>query len=317
MKPAFSVILLTTLIGAGQGLFVAIYCAEVFGWIGSENTAYFVYGSLLSLGLLGAGLVASFFHLGRPERAWRAATMWRTSWLSREVITLTMVIVTIAVYGLIHHLSSLAVNRSIFTTIVGGVGIVLVLALFLCTGMIYACIKFLQEWATPLTLVNFSLLGLSSGFLLSAAWAAWFGFPATIKLLVISLLLLISAAVFKLASIYRNQRIKPKSTIQTAIGIRHNQISQQATGFMGGSFNTRAFFHGQSALVIRNIVKAILLLVFVVPAVLIVIGLFAPDFRILGVAVVVQFAGLLLERWHFFADSQHPQNLYYQTDRPV
>jgi DMSO reductase anchor subunit len=317
MKPAFSVILLTTLIGAGQGLFTAIYCAELFGWIGKENTGYFVYGSLMSLGFLVAGLIASFFHLGRPERAWRAATMWRTSWLSREVITLPLVMVTIAVYAFVHHMTGLAVNLGELTTIVGGIGIVLVLALFLCTGMIYACIKFLQEWATPLTLVNFSLLGLSSGFLLSSVWTAWFGFPAASTLLVISLLLLITAAIFKLASILRNQRIKPKSTIQTAIGIRHNQISQQATGFMGGSFNTRAFFHGKSTLVIRNTVRAMIILVFVVPAGLIVIGLFVPDFRILGVAFVVQYTGLLLERWHFFADSRHPQNLYYQTDQPV
>ena len=242
--------------------------------------------------------------------------MWRTSWLSREVIALPVVMVTVSLYGLLHNMTGPADNLNMLSTITGGVGITLVLVLFLCTGMIYACIKFLQEWATPLTLINFTLLGLSSGFLLSSVWAAWFKFPATSTLLVISLLLLLSSAVFKLASIWRNKRIKPKSSIQTAIGIRHNKINQQAVGFMGGSFNTRAFFHGKSALVIRNVVKATITLVFIVPSILILVALFIPDYRLLGIAFIVHYAGLLLERWHFFADSRHPQNLYYQTDQP-
>ena len=79
MKPAWSVILLTTLIGAGQGLFLAAFA---FG--GAQEMI------LVAVLLTGMGLVASFFHLGRPERAWRAAAMWRTSWLSREVIVLPL-----------------------------------------------------------------------------------------------------------------------------------------------------------------------------------------------------------------------------------
>src|SRR5204862_91592 len=91
MHPAFSVIFLTTLIGAGQGLFLALYGVEVSSTLQHwplPNEAFFVAGSVLALALTGIGLVASFFHLGRPERAWRAVTMWRTSWLSREVIVL-------------------------------------------------------------------------------------------------------------------------------------------------------------------------------------------------------------------------------------
>ena len=57
-----------------------------------------------SLALLGAGLLASFFHLGRPERAWRSAAMWRTSWLSREVIVLPAFMAAVAAYGMAHYL---------------------------------------------------------------------------------------------------------------------------------------------------------------------------------------------------------------------
>ena len=87
MRPAFSVLFLTTLIGAGQGLFIALFFVELFA-AASVTPGFFVGGSLLVLVLCGLGLIASFFHLGHPERAWRAAMMWRTSWLSREVIVL-------------------------------------------------------------------------------------------------------------------------------------------------------------------------------------------------------------------------------------
>jgi DMSO reductase anchor subunit len=34
---------------------------------------------------------------------------------------------------------------------------------------------------------------------------------------------------------------------------------------------------------------------------------------VLALAFVVQYAGLIAERWFFFAQSSHPQNLYYQA----
>ena len=84
MNPAWSVILLTTLLGVGQGLFLAVWGVEfaVSGG-GVVPAGFYVAGSLLSLLFLAGGLVASIFHLGHPERGWRAAAMWRTSWLSR------------------------------------------------------------------------------------------------------------------------------------------------------------------------------------------------------------------------------------------
>ena len=99
MRPALSVILLTTLIGAGQGLFLALVAVEVFF---KEGKIFFVGGAAASLVLLAAGLAASFFHLGRPERAWRSAAKWRTSWLSREVIVLPAFMAVVFPWGAAH-----------------------------------------------------------------------------------------------------------------------------------------------------------------------------------------------------------------------
>ena len=329
MHPALSVVILTTLIGAGQGLFLALYTAQSYAAVEllpAQDARFYVYGSALSVILLVGGLVASFFHLGHPERAWRAASRWRTSWLSREVIVLPALVGAVAVYGLAHYLgwdlATFGIQTGVpddLTLVLGAGGVLLAFALFLCTGMIYACIKFLQEWATWLTVVNYTLFGTASGFLLATAYAAYMA-PALVNFYA-GWTMIITGAVFvtRVASLIRNARLKPKSTLQTAIGVRHQRIVQKSQGFMGGSFNTREFFHGARPLFFKSIKWVFLVLVFPVPMFLLWAGLamnavgLDSGAPILVSAFVVQYFGLLAERWFFFAQSNHPQNLYYQT----
>lgn len=321
MKPAYSVIFLTTLAGAGQGLFLALFTHQsyaLFGLLPLQSDAFYGDGSLLALLFLAGGLIASFFHLGHPERAWRSASQWRSSWLSREVVVLPAFMGVVFLYGAVHLLGwkpvlvSLPGGQAVDVGIALGVaGTLLAFVLFICTGMIYACLRFLPEWHSPLTVVNYILLGGASGFTLAAAFAAmsapsqanFFGAWA----IIITLLAFIGRS----ASLVRNARLKPKSTMQTAIGIKHPHIVQRSQGAMGGSFNTRDFFHGKSDAFLRTIKPAFLLLAFVVPLALLALGLFTPE--LLGLAFVLQYIGLLAERWFFFAQANHPQNLYYQT----
>jgi DMSO reductase anchor subunit len=323
MHPAFSVIFLTTLIGAGQGLFLALYTAQVYSAFrllpAQDPVGFYALGSLIAVLLLVAGLGASFLHLGRPERAWRSAAMWRTSWLSREVIALPACMGAVAAWGLVNYsgwnpplfmLGSLQVDLSL---LIGAGGTLLCFALFLCTGMIYACIKFLQEWATPLTVVNYVLFGGASGFMLAAAFAAWQG-PELVEFYGGWAIVMTGIAfVTRSASLVRNARLKHKSTMQSAIGIRHARIEQKAQGAMAGSFNTREFFHGASPGRYRSIKWIFLVLVFPVPVLLLAAGLASQSSGLLLAAFGVQYAGLLAERWFFFAQANHPQNLYYQA----
>jgi DMSO reductase anchor subunit len=319
MNPAFSVIFLTTLIGVGQGFFLALYAGELLALIGvaavPDGRSFYVLGSAISLLFLGAGLFASFFHLGHPERAWRAVAMWRTSWLSRECIALPTFVLAVALYGTVHYLGWPATDSAMLraaSTIIGGVGAALCLTLFVCTGMIYACIRFLQEWASSLTIVNYILLGCASGFTLAAGFA-FAAAPALADVYGIAAIVLTLAALLtRSASLYRNARLKPKSTPQTATGIRHPRIVQKAQGAMGGSFNTRHFFHGKSAAFFRSIKWIFLVLVFPVPVLMLGGGLATASMSLLIAAFVIQYAGLIAERWFFFAQANHPQNLYYQ-----
>jgi DMSO reductase anchor subunit len=323
MHPAFSVIFLTTLIGAGQGLFLALYTAQVyaaFKLLPAQNPAgFYALGSLIALLLLVGGLAGSFLHLGRPERAWRSAAMWCTSWLSREVIVLPACMGVVAAWGLIHYagwnpplftLGRLVVDLSL---LIGAIGTLLCFALFLCTGMIYACIKFLQEWATPLTVVNYILFGGASGFMLATAFAAWQGSGLVDFYGGWAIVMTAIAFVTRSASLIRNARLRHKSTVQSAIGIRHARIEQKAQGAMAGSFNTREFFHGASPRKYRFVKWVFLVLVFPVPLLLLSVGLAANSSGLLLAAFLVQYLGLLAERWFFFAQANHPQNLYYQT----
>ena len=324
MRPAWSVILLTTLIGAGQGLFLALVTVQSYALVGLlppvPTSTWFVTGSAVALGLLAAGLAASFFHLGRPLRAWRSAAQWRTSWLSREVIVLPAFMASVALYGLLHLMAQLppllttprglAVPASLAA---GALGTALAFALFVCTGMVYACLPFLAEWHTPLTPLNYTLLGGASGFTLAAALAGLME-PGLVEFLAgWAFVLTALAALGRSASLVRNARLVPRSSIQTAIGVKHPSIVQRAMGFMGGSFNTREFFHGATPGRLRAVLRGFVLLAFVLPLVLLALARGSDTPELLVAAFGLQFIGLLAERWFFFAQARHPQNLYYQA----
>ena len=323
MHPALSVLLLTTLIGTGQGLFLALFTIEsyaAFGLLPHVPPAFLAKGSLLALILLAAGLGASFFHLGHPERAWRAAAQWRTSWLSREVIALPLFMGALALYGMIHFceinpvLGRLPSGAPIeLSAVIGSAATLLAFTLFICTAMIYASLRFLREWHSPLTVINYILLGGASGFTLAAALAA-FMLPEFARFFAgWAIVLTVAGLITRAASLIRNARLKPKSTLQTAIGIKHPRIVQKTQGAMGGSFNTREFFHGQNLCRLANIKWGFLATAFVLPAILLIINLAQPNDTALFAAFLIQFGGLLAERWFFFAQANHPQNLYYQS----
>ena len=310
MNPAFSVIFLTTLIGAAQGLFLSLFAAEVWARLAGAappEDRFFAVGAALCVLLAGLGLVASFFHLGRPERAWRSAARWRTSWLSREVIVLPAFLAMALLYGLAHF------TGWPVTLVAGSLGVLLAIALFVCTGMIYACIRFLQEWSTPLTVVNYTVLGIASGATLAAALALFLApgyVPRFAWLAVVATLL---GLLTRSMSLWRNARLRHKSSLQTAIGVRHPRIVQKAQGFMGGSFNTREFFHHRSRAFLRHVKSTFLLGAFVVPLALLLCGIAARWPQLAVAAFAIQYLGLIAERWYFFAEANHPQNLYYQS----
>ncbi len=324
MHPAFSVIFLTTLIGVGQGLFLALYTGQVYSLANllpaQDSQGFYAMGSLVSLVFLGAGLFASFFHLGHPERAWRAISQWRTSWLSREVILLPVFMGLVFLYGVIHYFGwtgvlfsiqgTLPIDASLIAGLLAGI---MAFALFGCTAMIYASIKFIQDWHSPLTVINYTLLGIATGFMFAAAFSAYTGADLVVFYGTWAVVFTLFGMVSRGLSLIRNRRLKCKVGLQSAIGVRHTRMEQKAQGFMGGSFNTREFFHGESQGTMLRVRVLFLLLLFPIPIALIGASYMFESTNLPTLAFAVQYLGALAERWYFFAEARHPQNLYYQS----
>lgn len=325
MHPAFSVIFLTTLIGVGQGLFLALYTGQSYSAVNLlpiQESSFFVTGSLIALAFLVGGLFAAVFHLGKPSymltRAWRGMTQWRTSWLSRELIAMPLTIGLVFLYMMFHLFGW---DANIFgteevtgqlTLVLGGITTAAVFALFLCTAMIYASVRFLQEWACALTVTSYVLLGGASGFTLAAAYSAYAA-PELVGFYVgWAIIITLIGFASRGLHLIRNQRIKHKSNIQSAIGVRHSNVRQEAMGMMGGSFNTREYFHGKTAAFLKSVKWIFLVLVFPIPVLLLWAGMDGSK-GLLMMAFIIQYIGLLFERWFFFAQANHPQNIYYQT----
>ncbi len=321
MNPAFSVIFFTTLAGAAQGLVVALALALLAGV--SMSTGFLARGLLFAAVLLFAGLAASFLHLGRPERAWRAAMMWRTSWLSREVIALPAFIALVVAWWMMLRLDEQGMPARVLLPIVA---IAMAALLWYCTAMIYACLRFVEEWAQPLTIVNFALIGLSSGFVLASALAALgeersflaVSGPAAFAVTIV-------AWVSRMHAVRWNAALKHRSTLQTATGIRSAHLLQKSMGMSAGSFNTREFFHHASLALMRRIRLAVNVLAFAAPSLAMGLALLTATSMSSGkplslpvaplwlLALLLQAPGLVADRWYFFAQAKHPQNLYYQV----
>jgi len=328
MHPAFSVIFLTTLIGAAQGMFMALVTGQVYSMANllapQDSVSFYAMGSLMALVLLGGGLVAAVFHLGKPSyfitRAWRGMSQWRSSWLSRELIALPVFMLLVFLYGTVHYLGwttpwftikgQIPVDASL---VIGTLGVIMSLVLFVCTAMIYASLRFLQEWHSPLTVANFIFFGLASGFTMAAAFTAWAGIDLVAFFGTWAVVFTVASAITRGFSIVRNKKIKHKSTMKTALGIRHTKITQRSMGFMGGSFNTREYFHGASDITLASVRMFFMLMVFAVPVALLAASNAMESAYLPMLAFLVQYTGLVAERWYFFTEAKHPQNLYYQT----
>ena len=162
MHPAYSVILFTTASGAGYGLLVWL---AVFGELGLApiTLEFGLTGFVLALGLVSIGLLSSTFHLGRPERAWRAVTQWRSSWLSREGVAALATYLPAGVLALGWVFFGRVSGAYLLAAILTLAGALLTVW---CTGMIYASLKTIPAWHQPLVAPLYLMLGLATGALL-------------------------------------------------------------------------------------------------------------------------------------------------------
>ena len=173
MNPALSVIFFTTLSGAGYGILIWLGVLIVIGYFGdylSEGTPILLWGAslLVASGLIAVGLLSSMLHLGKPGRAWRAFSQWRTSWLSREgvmsLVTYLPVVVLLALLfaTLTHSGRHSALDTPLLPAAAAAMAICAVVTV-VCTAMIYASLQPIPAWRHGLVVPGYVAFALLTG----------------------------------------------------------------------------------------------------------------------------------------------------------
>lgn len=308
MHPAYSVIFFTVSSGAGYGLMIWLGLLGALGRLPADRW-FGISGFALALAAVTAGLLSSSLHLGRPERAWRAFSQWRTSWLSRE-----------GVLAVLTYLPALllAAGWVFWQRILAGLGLwlaVSALLTLLCTAMIYASLKTIRCWRHPLTPLGYVLLGLGSGALWLAVLTHLFNEPSVDS---IALVLLIGGAVTKLLYWRSIDAESGGPDMGTATGLgRFGQVRLFSSPHTSENYLLKEMGYQlarKHALKLRRIA---LLSGFLAPAILLALAALLPGWLAIGfllVAVPLNILGILTERWLFFAEARHTVTLYYGAE---
>lgn len=313
MHPAYSVILFTTASGAGYGLLVWLAIAALLDLVPSERWLG-VTGFGVAFALITAGLLSSTAHLGRPERAWRAFSQWRTSWLSREGV---LAVFTYIPAGLLALAWVFAEDASGAFAAMAALTVVAAIATLYCTGMIYASLRTIRQWHQSLTAPIYIALGLASGAALLNLLLNAFGEAGTWTAWLVLVTMLAGAAMKWLY--WRRIDEEPRDyTAEAATGLGAlGKVRPLEPPHTQPNYVMREMgYHigRKHALRLRRLALAF---AFALPG-LVTLLTFNPNtgMAIFGAAVAVlsTAAGLLIERWLFFAEAEHIVMLYYGAD---
>ncbi|GAB1406756.1 dimethyl sulfoxide reductase anchor subunit [Thermomonas brevis] len=312
MNPAFSVLFFTTLSGAGFGLWAWLGLRIAFG---ADPQGFQALGWMLLLvfaGLAAAvGLLASFWHLGKPLRAWRAFSQWRSSWLSREGVLATASFVPAAALLWLLRTSTLH-GLGAGTRVVAALLALLALATVVSTAMIYASLKPIPAWRHRLVPPVYLLFALLTGGLpmLAAMARGSSAFDAALPWLLLALALALLLA--KLAYWRDIDRTPLPQSRGDALGLPGRQASVFERPHTEANYITREMAFAVARRHARTLRIAAALLFAVVPALCLAWSLgAAPAAWLQPVSIGSALAGAFLERWLFFAQARHLVTLYY------
>lgn len=314
MHPALSVIFFTTASGAGYGLLVwlALYAAltgdadPLIGWVGLP----------LALALVTAGLLSSTFHLGHPERAWRAMSQWRSSWLSREGLA---AVLTYIPAGLFAAGWLLAERNDGIWSIAGLAAALLALVTVYCTAMIYQSLKTIPRWHNGFTVPGYLAMALATGGLWMLPMLALSGAELLPIALPTTGFLLLSA-VIKWRYWAVTDHAAPTATSGTATGLS----SLGTVRLLEGPTTSETYVMREMgyrigrkhAVKLRQLAALFGLLI---PIAVLAAVLAMPGSGIMAGGLVLLAAlsgsiGVALERWLYFAEARHVATLYYGAE---
>jgi sulfite dehydrogenase (quinone) subunit SoeC len=342
MRPTFSIILFTVASGAGYGLWLLAALAIFSTWPHDfaaglappphvNDPAGWIM-SLLAVGfiLVSSGLLSSLAHLGQPQRAWRALSQWRSSWLSREgiaalatFIPASIIAVVLAPIVLARHSLGTEVAEACLPTALSpfictsavllAVGTV---ATVFCTANIYACLKPVRAWHNRYVVVGYLLLGIYTGGLFAWALSALqSGSIQDLRFLLIFVAAAAAAGALLKSMYWRHIDADTSGSTADAIGL---SSLGNVRSFEQPHTEENYLTHEMGFRVARRHSRKLRMICltagFAIPAMLAAISLYWP---VAGriVAWLALFSGMLgifVERWLFFAEAKHTVMLYYR-----
>jgi DMSO reductase anchor subunit len=302
MHPAFSVIVFTTLSGFGYGL------AAALGLFQPDPSLLAVkFGHVLAFLAIAGGLLSSTLHLGNPQRAWRAFSQWRSSWLSREGVLAVVTFVPLTAQ------TGLAV---LFDTTIGWLGFVVAVmagVTVYATSMIYASLKTVNAWHNPITNTCYLLFAASGGLLGMAALSAFTG--AMSRFVVLAIVALAATFIAKALWFRALDHESGPSTPESATGLGFlGKVRLLERPHMGENYLTREMGFRIARKHARKLRLISYALGLVLPVLLLLV-MAASGMVFFGVvALLSHLAGVMTERWLFFAEAKHAVSVYYGAE---
>jgi sulfite dehydrogenase (quinone) subunit SoeC len=302
MHPAYSVIFFTVASGAGYGLAAWLGLGLLDPELVSTKLAH-----VLALALISAGLISSTFHLGNPQRAWRAFSQWRSSWLSREGVMAMIAFVPLVLSA------ANAVFRGEYAPLLGILGTLACIITVYCTAMIYASLRTVHAWHTWQTPLCYLLFSAASGLALLSVFssASDSGGPLVLAAAIATLCLAWLAK-----GAWRSHAMQPGlSTPESATGlgslgtVRLLEPPHMTSNYLTREMGFRVARKHAGKLWRLAIVLGLALPVACLLLALFASGAYAATLAVLGAISVL--AGLLVERWLFFAEAKHSVSYYY------
>lgn len=310
MHPAYSVIFFTTASGAGYGLLIWLGLFGPLGWV-PDTSAFGFVGLGLALLLITVGLLSSTAHLGHPERAWRALSQWRTSWLSREAVA---AIVTYKPAGLFGLGWVFLEQTDGFFALMGVLAAALAIVTLISTGMIYASLPTIRAWHQPFVVPVYIALALATGAVLLTLLLLSFG-VVTMWAPCLAVMTIAAAWVLKTASWAHVDWAQRTYTIENATGLgRFGKVRSLEPPHTQPNYVMREMGYQIGRKHAQKLRRIAVILTFVVPGLLSILMLLVGQiagllFALL--AVISAAVGVLVERWLFFAEAEHVSMLYY------
>lgn len=314
MHPALSIILFTTLSGIGYGMlfWLGLFAAAVAL---PPDVGFGAASFALALGAISFGLLSSTAHLGHRERAWRALSQWRSSWLSREGVA---ALLTYLPAGLLALAWIFPDRLGGLRGIAGAFAAIGAVATVTCTAFIYSSLKPIRAWNNGWVLPNYLALAATTGGLWLAAIAALLGTERSLAASA-ALVAILIAAPLKLAYWRRIDHAPAASSVGSATGL---DMFGQVRLFEAPHTSENYLLKEMGYAIARKHAAKLRAIAFgcafALPLLLTGLCLAIPGWP--GGAAVILAAplatlGAAIERWLFFAEAKHSVTLYYGASR--